>query len=428
MLSLQMKRIMINKLFSEEKHLLNVTIVITLIWIVMQAIIIAFFWGTPQFSDPGRYIYDAIQCYNSNKWYPMSESIYSHFIWAPGFINYLILQLNLFGTINFNAIFNLFINIAILLEVFYIANKFFSKRTALISVILFCSIFSNSFVVLGANSDLPFLFFCLSALCLIFSGKWKNIFFAAIFLAIANWIRPLAIIFIFAAILYFIFSKAKYYNYLTLIILYISTLFAIGSITEHYTGYFIYQSSTSGFNLIMTYNDEATGAIGSTEEVHFIENIDSLTFVERDSIWKEKAVNWIKENPLNSIVLYLKKIPAMYIHDGWATWSFWELPVAGEVFSDSSKVAKFRTGFIVKTIVSIPYYFTFLLFFYSLFINRKKIININLVLLFVPLIGTLISAIFPAGTRYHYPFMFVIIIFGAWGVNTWIETKKMNHK
>jgi len=399
---------------------------ISIAWIIAQIVLIICFWGYPQKDDAGTHISLALRCFNNGQWYPMMEDVYSKYIVTPGLINLLILQLRIFGTIDFNAVLNLLLNIAMLLEVYYLGKKFFSKRIGLISVIIFCLLYSNLFVVLGANTENPFVFLCLSALCLIFSGKWKYVIIAALLFALANWFRPLAIIYLFASAVYFFIAKAKFYNYIALIIPYMLAIFIIGAATEKKIGHFVYQSTTAGYNLLMTSYDNANGYVNhyifEEGNVGFIENSNLATVTEKDSIWRARSYQWIKEHPVKYITLYLKRILIVYYNDKWSTSSHYDISVG--LHDGTFKLSKESFINIVKQAsLSTTYYLAFLFFFYALWTNRKKIVVVKLVFLVILATGTVITCIFPAITRYHYPFMFIVIIYAAWGIDTLIERK-----
>jgi hypothetical protein len=417
--------------FKDEKLLPKIALSISIIWIIAQIVLIVCFWGYPHIrGDAGNYVSMAQRCFSNGQWYPMAEDVYSIWLCAQGLINFLILQLRIFGTVNFNSVFNLFFNIVILLEVYYLGKKFFSKRTGYISVIIFCLFYSNLLIVLEPLTEIPFLCLCLSGLCLVFSGKWKYVIGAALLFALANWIRPLAIIFLFASAVYFFITKAKFYNYITLIIPYIFAIFIIGTATEKKIGHFVYQSATLGYNLMMTSHDDAKGNIDhevTYEEngAGFIENRDSLTFAETDSIWKERSFKWIKEHPVKFSVLFLKKIPALYIHDAWPFSGYWwDESVTINFFSKKNNVASrdiFLNKLLFQSLLSIPYYLAVLFFFYTLWINRREILTVKSIFLVILITGTAITCIFPVGMRYHYPFIFSVIIYAAWGIDALIE-------
>jgi len=435
--------------FGDERLLLKTTLCVAALWIAAQMVLIVCFWGASHQDTSGIGLYIAIaqRCFENGQWYPMAKDVYSlqelspplvWGIWNPGYINYLILQLHVFGTVNFNAVLNLFLNIAMLFEVFYLGKKFFSKRTGLVSAIIFCLFYSNLMVVLDTNTENPFLFLCLSGLCLVFSGKWKYVIAASLLFALANWIRPLAIIYLLACALYFFITKAKFYNYAALIIPYVLALFIIGTITHKKIGYFVYQSTTSGYNLLATSYDGAKGNVvnyifENEGGAGFIDNMDSLTFAQKDSIWKSRAFSWIRKHPVKFGTLFLKKIPALYLHDAWPFgWYYWrDAAITQNFFSGGSNAAQkavFVKKLLSQALLSIPYYLTFPLFFYALWINRREVFTVKAVFLVLLAAGTAITCIFNVATRYHYPFIFTVIIYAAWGLDTLIEKNTNNDK
>jgi hypothetical protein len=326
---------------------------------------------------------------------------------------------------------NLFLNIAMLFEVYYLGQKFFSKRTGLFSATIFCLLFSNFFIVVGANTEVPFMFLCLSALCLVFSGKWKYIILAAILFALANWIRPLVIIFLFASVVYFVITKTKFYNYIALIVPYIFVLFIIGTATEKKIGYFVYQSTTSGVNLIMTAHDKAFGApqlylLLDTSSTCYIENAKELTFAEKDSIWRMRAFQWIKENPVKYAALYFFKIPSLYLHDASVLTSHWRSASSSRLAAGLVTKRAFIIDQLKKYLLSISYYLTFLIFFYGIWINRSEFFTVKSVFLIIFVIGTLLNCVFIVYPRYHYPYMFTVILYAAYGIDTLLDRKRQH--
>jgi hypothetical protein len=411
------------KIRLNEKKIFKVAIAVVALWVAAQITLIIHVWGAPQFTDMGGYISMAKHCFNNGEWYPSFQDVYTDFIWTPGFINYLVLQLRVFGTVDYNSVLNLLLNIAMLLQICYLAQKFFSKRAGLIAAIVFCLFHSNLFIVMGANTEVPFMFLCLSALCLAFSGKWKYIVLAALLFALANWIRPVVIIFLFATVAYFIFTKAKPYNYAALLVPYILALFIIGAATEKKIDYFVYQSTTSGYNLLMVANDDAKGGCTVSKD-HFIENKESLTFAQRDSVWKARSFEWIKENPVKFIGGYFLRIPSLYTHDVWAVDSHWR--ASGPFIYGTDEITS-KTSLIYKAIIRIlqstPYYLAFMFFFYAIWLNRKKLFTVKSIFPVIFIAGTLATAIFPVAYRFHYPFMFAVVIYAAWGIDTFMERR-----
>ena len=167
------------------------------LWIIIQVVLIIVFWNVDQRSDQGAYLDMANDYFSRGSWYPDIKELYSTYIWAPGLINMFIAELHIFGSLKANYFINLILNICILWNVWFLAKRFFSKRTAYIAVIMFCFTYSNIMAVLPAGTEIPFLALAISAFSLCLSNKSiRNLLIAGILLALANWIRPLVITFV----------------------------------------------------------------------------------------------------------------------------------------------------------------------------------------------------------------------------------------
>ena len=197
-------------------------------------------------------------------------------------------------------------------------------------------------------------------------------------------------------------------------------------------GYFIFQSTTSGVNLVMTSNDKAYGGVATSllkdsTSTAYIKNEDAYTFIQRDSIWKARSIVWIKSHPIKALGLYFKKLGGLYIEDSWA-----DRPLlGGDGFLDSyvngSKVSeqKFRLEIIKRGAKSFFYYLVLLTFFYSIFITRKSLLSEKGAILMILIIGTLLTAVFAVSPRYHYPFAFVLVLFAAYGIDTMFKKNRL---
>jgi hypothetical protein len=405
-----------------------------MIWIICQLLFIYFFWDAQQHSDQGGYIKIATECYEKGGWYPADYHLNAKYIWAPGFINYLILQLKLFGTLKINYFLNLLMNIGILWNIRNIARHWFDERTVYISTILFCIVYSNYMIVLLAGTEVPFLFLAISAISLSLSKNIKSLFLAGCFLAIANWIRPLSLIFVLTIIVFLYFNKSKLRHYLSFVLPMIAIIVVIGCATKKNFGYFVFQSTTTGVNLIMTANDKAYGGVSTslyndTTSTCYVANSKNLTFKEKDSIRTKRALEWIKKHPLKYGFMFILKIGGLFIEDSWV-----ERPIlGGDSFVDNTyhgntdKRNRFST-ILNMALKSLGYYFVLLLFFYSLYKNMKEILSNKGYLILLFTLGILITCIFAISPRYHYPIMFVTYIWGAYGLNNYINSKFIDNE
>ena len=398
------------------------------LWLLLQIVLIVVFWDVAQRSDQGLYMKMATECFEKGVWYPDVDSIYTSYIWAPGLINFFILQLKLFGTLKANFFLNLLMNVGILWNVWYLSNRFFSRRTAYIAVTLFCLMYSNVMVVLPAGTEVPFLFLSISALSLSLSPAKPRLHWialAGVLLAFANWVRPLIIIFVPVILLYFWRNKSHWSCYAALLAPIVLLSIGFGLLAQRQMGYFVYQSTTSGINLIMTANDKAYGGVASSRcndstSTCYIKDVERYTFAERDSIRKTRAIEWIKSHPGRFATLYVMKLAGLYVEDSWP-----ERPIiGGDGFVDKAAHGGADKASIVKRIwnmfyKSVVYYAVLLMFVIAVIKRRKDILTDKGYLLLLLLLGTLSTCIFSVSPRYHYPFFFAAIIWAAY----WLDLK-----
>jgi hypothetical protein len=413
----------------KEKNLRNIMYGVTVVWVLAQVVLILIYWGKPQHSDPSIYSSMALCCFQKNSWYPMPEDVYSLYIWAPGFINYLVTQLHCFGTIYATLAFNLIMNIGIAAEIYFLGNYFFSKRTAMLSVIFYCLLYSNLMIVIPISTEIVFLFLSLSGFSLILKEKTAYLIAAGFLFALANWVRPMVIVFIGVSLLFMFIRKYKIRSYLSLLLPLIVVIFAIGMWSYAKTGYFVYQSSTSGNNLVQTANDQAYGGpvahlIRVPNSALYIEHSDSITFVQKDSIWKSRAYHWIKKHPVRFAGLYFKKIAGLYIEDSWADRPiFGGAGSAGKFATGEISTKDFVTIMIGMGLKSLVYYLVLIIFVLTLIFRFKDFISSKGYILLILVLGTLLTCIFPVTPRYHYPFLFALVICSAYGVDAYFTPK-----
>ncbi len=422
------------------------TLFVFALWIVAQVIIIVCFWNARPTSDANFYVGYAQECYKNGEWYPMQQHLYENFYWAPGHINFLILQLKLFGTINANSIFNLFMNIGIVYFIYYLSKRFFSLRTACFAVIIYCLILSNATIVAPKMTEIPYTFFALAAFCLCLSLKKRWLVVAGILFVIANSIRPMAIIFLLVALVFMFIKKCHWKQYIAVLLPVFALTFLIGYQTEKKIGHFAFQSSTGGINLILVANDKATGGWfpmrTDSTSTGYIKNIEKYTFVQRDSIWKHRAIEWIREHPVKYAEGYVKRIFLLYqnapnvglssIGRGAAHGDGEIVNAHGVIVDSNGKKVSFKEPSLSEKIFNVfngiarHFYCSIVLFIfvYSLIVNMKEILSTKGLLLLILFLGTAATCLFAVLPRYHFPLEFAIVIWAAYGIDTYLKKTK----
>lgn len=367
-------------------------------------------------SDCANYCNYAYDCFRHGEYYPMRKHLYSDYLFAPGFVNFLILQLKFFGTLKYNSIFNILMNLGIMAELFYIGKNLFSERTAYLSVIFYCLMYSTWISIIPELTEVPFLFVSLTAICLCLSSRLLLLAVAGICLALGNWIRPLSVIFVPAILLLMYRNKCQRKHYTTFFAIMITCVLVIGSLTYHKIGHFSFQSSTSGYNLLPVANDKAALNYrndklgGFSKEVLHLNNMDTIPFFDRDSIWRAQAIDWIKENPTQYFRMYLHRIIALYYNDTGMKYFIIKRDNSSQSFS-------------MRILRNISYWIIITLFLVTVAKKRKEICSAKGILLTVLLLGTCVTCLFHTTSRYHHPFLFVVILWAAYGVDSFLESK-----
>lgn len=400
----------------------NIAVITVCVWVIVQMILIWYFWDVKQRSDQGEYLRMAAGCYTQGVWYPNIGDVYSDRMWAPGLINLLILELKLFGSFKVNFFLNLLMNIGILWNIWYLAKRLFNQQTAYVAVIMFCLTYSNVLSVLPAGTEIPFLFLSLTAFSLALHRNISLLMIAGVLLALANWIRPLAIIFLVVILLYLLVKKVSLKCYVALVIPLLVTVLLIGFSAKQRMGHFVYQSTTSGINLVMTSNDKAYGGVAmslfydKTQPI-YIKDRFQYTYLQKDSIWIARSIEWIKSHPAKFAGLYLMKLGGLFIEDSWA-----DRPIVGGYsVVDKTVYGKMDRSLLIQRIPimilkSLIYYLVLIIFVLTVFKYKNEFFTDKGYLLLVFILGTLSTCVFSISPRYHYPFMFAVYIWAAYGI------------
>lgn len=396
---------------------------------VIHLVLIIVHWNTPQRSDMGIYIAYAQQCVEQDSFYPAMIHLHSRFLFAPGWVNFLVLCIKVFSTWKAAIIANLLMCQLITWCVYLLGKKFFGQRTAFIAVIMWSLLYSNWFVVVPVGTEVPFL--CLSlvafVLCVLRPENVWSYMLAGALLVTANYVRPLSVLFLVTIVAYMLLHRSRPVNYLALLVPMAIGVWFYGSVSARTVGIFAPQSTTSGVNLVMTANDKAYGGVAThllsdTTTICYVEKEEQYTFTQLDSIHKARAVAWIKEHPGKYAALYVKKLAGMFVEDSWA-----DRPVlGGDGFIGQAATGSANRAALMKRVVhmalgSIVYYVVLVLALIGIVKKRRLILRdystlgILILLLFMGIASTCLFSVTP---RYHYPFFFIIVLFAAWQISS----------
>lgn len=297
---------------------------LTLLFFLFLLAILAIFGYTPT-NDGVGYIEYAETCIEAGEPYPCLGLIKGYpFIWNIGVINLTALFLKTFHSIYPILVFFCLLKALTALLIAKISELVFNSKVAFTTLILYILYPNNWGEVTTVNSETPMIFLVLLAFYILLknSENIRWLFLGGMLMALANWFRPIALIFLGSLMLYYILFKRKNILRKTVGILsgYILIIFLFGIESYFRTGYFIYQAESLWFNMAEATYETSVRPHYNTEmypvgTARYIDNMHDKTAIECNQIWKKRSLEWLKNNKLN----YLSKVPGrllyMYFND-----------------------------------------------------------------------------------------------------------------
>lgn len=399
--------------------------IIVAMFTLMQAIIIKTFGYTP-YPDSEGYIYLAKECVEHKEFYPVASLIDDYpFIWNLGAINAVALALFAFNSFTPLLYFYALLKGATAGLTYLVAREVLNPRIAFVALIIYVCYPANYGESTSVLSEIPFIFLGLLS---IYLGIKRSPFLAGVVLMMANYFRPLAVIFVFPLLIYYIYqhrlSRSVCAKYLIGIAM---MLLIIGGTNYLKTGYFITQAK-SGWMVLRDYSlDHANDQIfeaSSIAENTSINQIDGLNCIEVDAVYRRQFIDWLKSNPLTYIKQMPMKIVRTFASDNANFCAFLPNKRASYLYSDlslPSLVRKFPHYSYVQalTAVNLVYYYSLIIAFIltSYYLSKRNQYEWLLFCISAPLIGTLLLMLVGHGEgRYHIPFMPFIIMATAIGI------------
>lgn len=312
-----------------------------LLLLVLQIRLMLCFRGE-QFGDYIEYVNKAKEVSVTRAFYPRAQDLYGVFyLHAPGYINFLSLVFRLTDHLRVLFCFNILFLQILLFSAKYIVYRLTGRhRCAEMFQILYCIYFSlgvGGGIVL-ANTEMPFcaLVFLSMVLVMTRTGKRKAVLLAVAgaVMGIANWIRPVMIVFLPAVLwgLYQTNKKKMLRNTICYMASLLVCILCIGAVSYFNCGKFVYQSTTMGINLYIGNNPVADGnnhwdavlnpELGGGAPIDSEKTAD-WTYEEWEDYFLHTALNYMKENPMRVIKLMPYRL--FYL---WAMDVYFAMPYA----------------------------------------------------------------------------------------------------
>lgn len=418
----------------KSNKLQSLTFVVAVLWVIVQIVILVLGWNHRLSPDSVEFTANAKFSYEHEVLYPSIYNLYDRFTHAPGLVNFLIVVYAIFGTFKAAIILNLLMNVAILYEVYYVAKFFFNVKVAYVSVLLYCIIIVPLFVPLHILSDHPSYFLFLTGFCLSLQKKWYWVVLAGVCYALSYTIRPTVLAYLVASIVFLVVNKRSYRYHFYLLIPYIGLLYGIGKYFENEIGIYTNTSHISGYGMMHAANEKTWAGPdmsfdGDPQNSGYIANADKLTFAEKDSIWRTRAIQWIKDHPQQYLMLAPQRFFRSYALDYWSLQDAFEDNQYENAIHSSNPEKALRDLRLKQMMVSVPYYLVMMLFVVALIIHRKQVFSNKGVILIITALFTGTTFLFAAEHRSHYAFLFPMVIWAAFGVTEYyVKLIKLHSK
>lgn len=229
------------------------------------------------------------------------------------------------------------------------------------------------------------------------SFSYYNLFIACFLISTGILVRPTYIIISIAFLLYLIFAKSLFLNklkvfvFLILIPMFILSLWGYRNLQMH--NHFIISTAAS-INLYSSFNENTT--IYTKSDCPIPEKIQNKLaqakdIFEKDSIYKNSAIEFIKQNRLHSFYL-----ASVRIIDLWSP-----IPHTSTNYS-----------LLKKILSAIPYSVILLLSFLGIYLLRKEPLTYLLMAIFV--LNTIVNGMFAVSIRYRVIFDIILIMFATY--------------
>ena len=399
-------------------------------------------------SDALYYYKLAQECVEQNEFYPAQQHLFEDYIVAPLYINMLIILLKIFNSTITLSFFNLCVILLQILLLYKITSKIFPERIAGLTILLVILYVNTVGLMLQNYTELFFLLLITASIYLFMLNKNVLTIMSGILLGAAIAVRPAGWAFLLAFITIQIFKSIKDKKILiNYIYVYAGTVIFIilfGGFTLLHFGKFEFTSTTGPVNLLLGANNDATGAFNSTVlergKAGYIGEPESLTYIQKGEFYNDKAIKWIKENPLR----WLSLAPLKFLHSyGWDDISLSSLMgfndtnflrVMRILISDrdlekalpNSTLTDKALYFSILVISHLYYYFllfAIILGIYNVFKSKLNTDETSLILLF-SLFATLMIMITVGTPRYKYPMFILMFPFAAYYIENKIEIRK----
>lgn len=401
---------------------------IVLLFILIQFVIVVVGNPTQMMNDARSYVKLAQHAAMVGHLYPTEPDLYGSYLFAPGYVNWLTAWFAMGFTEKAPLFVNILFNVGILFEIYYLGSKVFKRIVGRMAALLFMLSITTYASILTLLTEQMFTFLAGLGLCLASTNDKRKILVDGVLIGLANWIRPLGIIYLACIVLMCVVKLVNFRYIKELFGGFVVTALLIGTVTYSASGIFAFQSSTFGVNLVMAANDYTHGNTSTGSKIFAKGEAGDLsdsgmTFKEKDVYWRNMGFAWIKEHP----GAYFGMIPSKFARLYGVDIGFLDVFTGKDGIIQKPEYMKeivmdFPNLNLLQGVVLYNSVFYLCIFLSAVFsaiicIKRKNRYAICLIGLWV--MGTLATLPFPCSSRYHYPYMMIMFILSAELLYAW---------
>lgn len=381
----------------------------------LQFLVLLLFGYTP-YNDSESYIYIARECISYGEPYPVKALLNDiPFLWNIGAINAVAASLALTGSVvPLLIIYSLLKGLTALL--FYLlSRRLFGPKTALLCLLLYVLYPANYGESTSTLSELPFMFF-------VMLGMWLSIvrsryLLGGVMIAVANWFRPMGIVFVVSVVIFIVYQWKKGDKPLSAASLfrkgggflfgYILMICLIGFCSMQRTGLFLYQSKTGWMNLSDYYTDNKRESLA-------VRDNENWNVSQKDSAWCSMFIHWLGEHPGEYVSDIPRKIALTYVSDN-VNMCVYTSDKTYDSLSLPTLIRQFPSYSAAQWIAVLNLVFYYLLLLTAAASLRRFSMKSHVLPLTCILVGTLVLIIigYHGEARFHQPFMPFFIMLSA---------------
>lgn len=381
-----------------------------------------------QLSDAASYLELAQYCASMDTLYPGERDMFALYIFGNGYVNLLGWLFRLSPSMFWVYAVNIVSTQVIVFSTADMAYRLTERRqTACLTVVFLCLMGGIWGDAVAARTELCFIALACLSLCLMLHGGAAWLLASGVAMGLANWVRPLLVIYLPAAALYFLLRRVplrRVAAYLAGIALVVAP---VGAGAYRRTGKFVFQAQTMGVNMLMGANDDADGSYVSTVydegKAGYVPEGSGMTFSERDAHYKQTAVAWIIRHPLRFLSLIPAKLFYFLATDTYGGSAFFDNVIQTDNLAYllglrdillGHGARAFGVGDAVAIFSQLTYMLVFALYLFCVVdsIRRRYIADLlPLHLIFALACGVTVMTV--GGARYHMPYLPIFCLCAA---------------